>query len=53
MLYGICSDIHANATAFEAVLTSMKENGVERRVCLGDLVGYGKVTFFIETSSFF
>ena len=41
MLYGICSDIHANATAFEAVLTSMKENGVERRVCLGDLVGYG------------
>ena len=41
MLYGICSDIHANAIAFEAVLTSMKENGVERRVCLGDLVGYG------------
>lgn len=41
MLYGICSDIHSNATAFKAVLQSMKENGVERRVCLGDLVGYG------------
>ena len=41
MLYGICSDIHSNAVAFEAVLASMKDNGVERRVCLGDLVGYG------------
>ena len=41
MLYGICSDIHSNATAFEAVLESMRENGVERRVCLGDIVGYG------------
>ena len=41
MLYGICSDIHSNATAFEAVLQSMRENGVERKVCLGDIVGYG------------
>lgn len=41
MLYGICSDIHSNATAFEAVLQSMIENGVERKICLGDLVGYG------------
>lgn len=41
MLYGICSDIHSNATAFEAVLQSMEDNGVERRICLGDLVGYG------------
>ena len=41
MLYGICSDIHSNATAFHAVLDSMKENKVERRICLGDLVGYG------------
>ena len=41
MLYGICSDIHSNAVAFEAVLASMKDNGVERKVCLGDLVGYG------------
>ena len=41
MLYGICSDIHSNATAFEAVLQSMDDNHVDRRVCLGDLVGYG------------
>ncbi len=41
MLYGICSDIHSNATAFKAVLDSMRSYGVERRVCLGDLVGYG------------
>lgn len=41
MLYGICSDIHSNATALKAVLASMETHGVERRVCLGDLVGYG------------
>ena len=41
MLYGICSDIHSNATAFKAVLESMRDNGVERKVCLGDIVGYG------------
>lgn len=41
MLYGIFSDIHSNLAAFEAVLDSMKAFGVERRVCLGDLVGYG------------
>ncbi|MCF0224927.1 MAG: metallophosphoesterase family protein [Fibrobacter sp.] len=41
MLYGICSDIHSNAVAYEAVLQSMRDNDVERKVCLGDLVGYG------------
>lgn len=41
MLYGICSDIHSNAEAFKAVLQSMEDNGVDRKVCLGDLVGYG------------
>ena len=41
MLYGICSDIHSNATAFKAVLESMRDNGVERKVWLGDIVGYG------------
>jgi len=41
MLYGICSDIHSNLAAFEAVLQSMEDNHVERTVCLGDLVGYG------------
>ena len=41
MLYGIFSDIHSNLAAFEAVVASMRAAGVERRVCLGDLVGYG------------
>lgn len=41
MLYGICSDIHSNAIAFQAVLQSMESYNVERRICLGDLVGYG------------
>ena len=41
MLYGIYSDIHANLPALEVVLESMREHGVERRVCLGDIVGYG------------
>ncbi len=41
MLYGIFSDIHANLPALEVVLESMRANGVERRVCLGDIVGYG------------
>ena len=41
MLYGIYSDIHANLPALEVVLESMTRMGVERRVCLGDIVGYG------------
>lgn len=41
MLYGIFSDIHSNLAAFEAVLESMRSFPLERRVCLGDLVGYG------------
>lgn len=41
MIYGVFSDIHANETALIAVLSSMQKFGVERRVCLGDLVGYG------------
>jgi diadenosine tetraphosphatase ApaH/serine/threonine PP2A family protein phosphatase len=41
MIYGIFSDIHSNLAAFEAVLDSMSQQGVQRRICLGDLVGYG------------
>jgi predicted phosphodiesterase len=41
MIYGIYSDIHGNLAALNAVLLSMKERGVERKVCLGDVVGYG------------
>jgi diadenosine tetraphosphatase ApaH/serine/threonine PP2A family protein phosphatase len=40
MKYGIFSDIHSNLSALEAVMASMDNMGVERRVCLGDLVGY-------------
>ena len=40
MRYGIYSDIHGNLEALQAVLESMKALGVERRICLGDLVGY-------------
>ncbi len=41
MLYGIFSDIHGNLQALEAVLCSMDSRKVERRICLGDIVGYG------------
>ncbi len=41
MKYGIFSDIHGNLEALQAVLKRMDELGVERRVCLGDVVGYG------------
>jgi diadenosine tetraphosphatase ApaH/serine/threonine PP2A family protein phosphatase len=37
----ILSDIHGNLEAFEAVLRALDELGVDERICLGDLVGYG------------
>ncbi len=37
----ICSDIHANLPALQAVLKDMDRRGLEQRYCLGDLVGYG------------
>ena len=40
MIYGIYSDIHGNLEALQAVLARMDELGIERRICLGDLVGY-------------
>jgi predicted phosphodiesterase len=39
--YGIFGDIHGNLEALDAVLADMGEQGVERRVCTGDIVGYG------------
>ena len=41
MLYAIVSDIHGNYTAWAAVLEDIRSIGVERIVCLGDVVGYG------------
>jgi len=42
MRYAIIADIHANLTAFQAVLEDIKHRGgVEEVWCLGDVVGYG------------
>ncbi|MBP2291673.1 metallophosphoesterase family protein [Azospirillum rugosum] len=40
MRIGILSDIHANLEALQAALADMGSAGVERIVCLGDIVGY-------------
>jgi predicted phosphodiesterase len=40
--YALLSDIHANVTALEAVLTDLeKQGGADEIWCLGDIVGYG------------
>lgn len=36
----VFSDVHSNLEALEAVLADMKAFGIERFVCLGDIVGY-------------
>jgi predicted phosphodiesterase len=41
MRVAICSDIHGNRHAFEAVIAAAEESGAEELWCLGDLVGYG------------
>jgi predicted phosphodiesterase len=41
MQVAICSDIHGNRHAFEAVIAAAQTAGVEAMWCLGDLVGYG------------
>ncbi|MGN0852568.1 MAG: metallophosphoesterase family protein [Kiritimatiellia bacterium] len=41
MKFAILSDVHANAEALKTVLRDVREHGVERIVCLGDVVGYG------------
>jgi len=37
----VITDIHANLPAFQAALARIKELGIERIYCGGDLVGYG------------
>ncbi len=37
----IFGDIHGNLPALQAVWAEMEKRGLERRFCLGDLVGYG------------
>ena len=41
MRYAIFSDIHSNIEAFDAVLEDIKNTGVDKRLFLGDVVGYG------------
>ena len=40
-MFAILSDIHANLEALTAVLADIDRHGVERVVCLGDIVVYG------------
>ena len=39
----VISDIHGNIPALESVLQDIKLRGVERIICLGDLVGKGPI----------
>jgi predicted phosphodiesterase len=41
MRIGILSDIHGNLEALEAVVGVLRDKGVTRFVCCGDVVGYG------------
>ena len=43
--YGIISDIHANYTAMKVALDYLQAAGVDKILCLGDLVGYGAEPF--------
>jgi diadenosine tetraphosphatase ApaH/serine/threonine PP2A family protein phosphatase len=38
--WAIISDLHANLEAFEAVLANIDTIGVDKTICLGDVVGY-------------
>lgn len=41
MTTAVISDIHANADALRVVLDDIEKRGVERIICLGDIIGYG------------
>jgi predicted phosphodiesterase len=41
MRIGLFSDVHGNLAALEVALAALREEGVERLMCPGDLVGYG------------
>lgn len=40
MLYGIISDLHSNLEAVRAVIEEGKRLGIQKYICLGDIVGY-------------
>jgi predicted phosphodiesterase len=41
MRYGVLADIHGNLAALDAALAALHRAGVDRLLCLGDVVGYG------------
>ena len=41
MRVAVISDIHANLEALEAALIAIEREGIDRIICLGDIVGYG------------
>ncbi|MES1209567.1 MAG: metallophosphoesterase family protein, partial [Pseudomonadota bacterium] len=41
MRIGVFSDTHANIEALEAVQRALDDEKVDKRICLGDTVGYG------------
>jgi len=41
MLVGVLSDIHSNVKGLSKALKLLKNQGAEKIVCLGDIVGYG------------
>ncbi len=41
MKYAITADIHANLPALTAVMQDIEQQGCDRIVCAGDIVGYG------------
>ena len=41
MRIGVVADVHGNELALEAVLADGTRAGVERWICLGDVIGYG------------
>ena len=55
MRYAILSDVHANAEAYQRVLADAEENGAEKIVCLGDIIGYGpmpsEALIFVQTTA--
>ena len=40
MRYAIFSDIHSNIEAFETVLDACKDEGIDKYLCVGDIIGY-------------
>jgi len=41
IMFAVISDIHSNLQALQAVLNDIDQRGIERIICLGDVVGYG------------